>query len=214
MRRGARKVALNVVGAQTEIAPAVWPVGTVIEGIGVVKTQALKGILLAAAIVLLAVDILAALWVSGRLRLALCGASALVLAALALPHDARAQTPSDADLRAIEATRGVVLAYVQTGDAAQDRTSAAGLLGLGDQLWGRTSIEPDAPMAVNLETDELAFYPFLYWPITADQPLPSLTAYAKLNKFLRTGGMILFDTRDGDIAGLAATPRPKAKCCS
>jgi hypothetical protein len=207
---GARKVALNVVGAQTEIAPAQWPVGTVIEGIGVVKTQALKGILLAAAIVLLAVDILAALWVSGRLGGAL-RASALVLAALTLPHNARAQTPSDADLRAIEATRGVVLAYVKTGDAAQDQTSAAGLLGLGDQLWGRTSIEPDAPMAVNLETDALDFYPFLYWPITANQPLPSLSAYAKLNKFLRTGGMIMFDTRDGDLAGLSGSTTPEGQ---
>ncbi len=25
---------------------------------------------------------------------------------------------------------------------------------------------------MNLETDELAFFPFLYWPVTADQPLP------------------------------------------
>jgi hypothetical protein len=51
-----------------------------------------------------------------------------------------------------------------------------------------------------LETDELAFFPFLYWPVTADQPLPSRDAYAKLNRYLRTGGMIMFDTRDADTA--------------
>jgi hypothetical protein len=57
-------------------------------------------------------------------------------------------------------------------------------------------------MAVNLETDELSFFPFLYWPVTPDKPMPSAEAYQRLNRYLRTGGMILFDTRDADVAGL------------
>jgi hypothetical protein len=205
---GERKVALNVVGTDTVIAPAEWPAGTVIEGIGIAKAQALKGIFLTAAMVLLALDVLAALWVSGRLG-GVARAAMVALAVLIAPHDARADAAADA--RAIEATRGVVLAYVKTGDVKQDQISAAGLLGLGDQLWGRTSIEPEAPMAVDLEKDDLDFYPFLYWPVTANQPLPSLGAYTKLNKFLRTGGMILFDTRDGDIAGLGGNTTPEGQ---
>ena len=59
---------------------------------------------------------------------------------------------------------------------------------------------PQARSPWNLETDELSFFPFLYWPIAAEQPLPSLDAYAKLNRYLRGGGMILFDTRDADIS--------------
>jgi hypothetical protein len=59
-------------------------------------------------------------------------------------------------------------------------------------------------MGVDLERDELAFYPILYWPITPDQPIPSDAAYAKLNEYLRTGGMIVFDTRDADVAGFGA----------
>jgi hypothetical protein len=55
-------------------------------------------------------------------------------------------------------------------------------------------------MGIDLETDELAFFPFLYWPVTPDQARPSAEAYAKLNRYLRSGGMILFDTRDADIA--------------
>lgn len=201
---GERKVALNVIGPDTTLTAAVWPAGTVIEGIEIVKAQALKGVLLAAAMILLALDVLAALRVSGRLGSVAKGA--LVVLALAIPQDGRAQVPDD--LRAIEATRGVVLAHVLTGDAELDAMAEAGLRGLGDQLWYRTAVEPEAPIGVDLETDELAFYPFLYWPISPDQPLPSTAAYAKLNRFLRTGGMILFDTRDGDIAGLtgAATP--------
>ncbi len=89
--------------------------------------------------------------------------------------------------------------------------AAAGLRGLGDRLWERTAIEPALPMAVDIERDELAFFPFLYWPITADMPTPSAEAYAKLNEFLRTGGMILFDTRDADVGAFGgSTPEGQA----
>ncbi|MFP4451655.1 MAG: DUF4159 domain-containing protein, partial [Rhodosalinus sp.] len=37
-----------------------------------------------------------------------------------------------------------------------------------------------------------------------DQPIPSDEAYAKLNDYLRSGGMILFDTRDADVARYGA----------
>lgn len=200
-----RLVALNTLPATATLAPATWPAGTVIEGLGAARAQALGGWLLAAALALLALDILASVFVSGRMpRMA---RAAVMLLALALPTpEAQAQTPDPAaDARGIEATRGVVLAHVLTGNAEIDETAAAGLRGLGDQLWLRTSVEPESPMGVDLEKDELAFFPFLYWPITPDQPIPSTRAYAKLNAFLRTGGMILFDTRDGDIAGLGGS---------
>ena len=148
---------------------------------------------------MLTLDILAALFVSGRLGRLGPGAAVVLLALL--PMTDRAQAQSVADQRAIAATEGVVLAYVITGDAAVDAVSLAGLRGLGDQLWNRTAVEPLDPMGVDLEKDELAFFPFLYWPVTANAALPSAAAYSRLNRFLRTGGLILFDTRDGDIAG-------------
>jgi hypothetical protein len=45
--------------------------------------------------------------------------------------------------------------------------------------------------------------------VTTDQPAPSGATYAKLNRYLRTGGMILFDTRDGDISGSTTTPEAR-----
>jgi len=129
-----------------------------------------------------------------------------VLAALMLaggfPGTAQAQAGGDAD--AIAATSATVLAHVLTGDEQVDDTARAGLRGLGRVLTFRTSVEPAAPIGVDLERDELAFYPLLYWPVTPDQPLPSAGAYARLNDYLRTGGLILFDTRDADIAGYGA----------
>ena len=208
-----RSVALNVIGADTVITAAVWPAGTVIEGFDAQPEQALKGGLLAAAMALLALDVLAALWLSGRLSGVLRGAARAAIIGIAvviIPQDVRAQTGPD-DLRAIEATRGVVLGHVITGNAEIDRIAEAGLLGLGQRLWERTSIEPEAPLGVDIETDELAFYPFLYWPITTDQPLPSAKAYTKLNAFMRGGGMILFDTRDGDLAGFSDIATPEGQ---
>jgi hypothetical protein len=102
------------------------------------------------------------------------------------------------------ATAEVVLAHVLTGDRAVDDTARAGLRGLGRVLSFRTSVEPADPLGVDLERDELAFFPMLYWPVTANQPLPSAEAYARLNAYLRSGGMILNDTRDADIAGFGA----------
>ena len=89
-----------------------------------------------------------------------------------------------------------------------DRISEAGLRGLSRVLFARTSIEPVEPTAIDLETDELSVIPFLYWPITPDQPRPSAEAYARLNAYLRTGGMIMFDTRDSDVRKLRELALP------
>jgi Domain of unknown function (DUF4159)/Aerotolerance regulator N-terminal len=209
-----RRIALNVIGAETTLAAAAWPAGTVIEGLELVAEQSLKGWFMAGGLVLLMVDILAALWISGKLTSGLRRGAAMLLLGLMLaqPHGAQAQDqaqPND-DL-AFAATSAVVLAHVLTGDPSVDETAHAGLQGLGLRLWERTSVEPAEPIGVNIESDELLFFPFLYWPVTTSQPIPSAKAYAKLNAYLASGGMILFDTRDADVAGRGAqTPEAQA----
>ncbi len=206
-----RRVALNVIGAETELTAAVWPAGTVVETLEVAAERSLKGGFLTAGLAFLLVDILAALWVAGRLGGLRRGAAVLVVAGLAFAGQARAQEAAPQDDLALQATMGVVLGHVLTGDSQVDEMAEAGLMGLGDRLWERTSIEPMQPLGVDLERDELAFFPFLYWPITRDMPTPSAAAYEKLNQFLRTGGMILFDTRDADVAAFgSATPEGEA----
>ncbi len=204
-----RRVALNVMGPETELLPAVWPASVPVEGLEGREAQALKGAFLTGGLALLLVDVLAALWVAGRLSGLRRGAAVLLVALLpvAMPGgQARAQDASlPDDALALEATTAVVLAHVLTGDPKVDEIAAAGLLGLGDRLWQRTSIEPAVPIGVDIERDELAFFPFLYWPITAGQAQPSPEAYEKLNQYLRTGGMILFDTRDADVASFGGS---------
>ncbi|MEO1238280.1 MAG: DUF4159 domain-containing protein [Pseudomonadota bacterium] len=201
-----RRLALNVIDADRTLAPMVWPARIPVEGLAVARETPLKGALLTAALALLFIDILASLWLSGRLTGARAGTAAVVLLSvvmLAAPQKAAAQDMAAEDL-ALMATADVVLAHVVTGDPRLDDVARAGLQGLTDALTRRTSVEPIEPIAVDLETDELAFFPFLYWPVTPDQPLPSSDAYAKLNRYLRSGGMILFDTRDADVAGFGS----------
>jgi hypothetical protein len=210
---GDRRVALNVIGPETELLAADWPPSVPVEGLEGREAQALKGVFLTAGMAFLLADVLAALWVAGRLSGLRRGLAVLLLALLPV-GEARAQetsAPPPDDSLALQATTAVVLGYVMTGDARVDELSQAGLLGLSDKLWQRTSVEPMMPIGVNIETDELAFFPFLYWPVTAGAPQPSAAAYAKLNQYLRTGGMILFDTRDADVAGYGgATPEGQA----
>jgi hypothetical protein len=199
-----RSLARNVIAADTELTPMVWPERIEVQGISQPQEKPLAGWLLATAIALLLADVVASLALSGRLRGAV--SAAVVLAALmALPQEGSAQT--ETDRAAIAATKDVVLAHVLTGNGTVDDLAQAGLYGLSETLFFRTSIEPARPVGVDLENDELAFYPMLYWPVVPDQPAPSREAYAKLNTYLRSGGMIVFDTRDADIAGFgAATP--------
>lgn len=207
-----RRIALNVLPPGATLAPEAWPEGMRIEGPGGAGETRLMGPVLATALVLLALDILATLALSGRLSRLGAGSAAVILALALAPTGAGRVWAQEAEgeAAAIAATSGVVLAYVETGAEEVDEIARAGLQGLSDELWRRTAVEPLPPMAVDIETDELAFFPFLYWPVTADAALPSSAAYAKLNRFLRTGGMILFDTRDGDFAASGGSPEAQA----
>ncbi len=196
-----RLIAVNVIGPDDTLSPTVWPARISVEGLDVLRETVLKGWVLAAALALLTLDIIASLALSGRLRGPRSGSSSGVIAtALLAILIAPALKAQSEDSFAISSTANVVLAYVITGDPRVDDMSEAGLYGLSNTLFQRTSIEPALPVGVDLEADELAFFPFIYWPITADQPLPTREAYARLNRYLRTGGMILFDTRDADLA--------------
>ncbi|MGB7270467.1 MAG: DUF4159 domain-containing protein [Albidovulum sp.] len=205
---GDQRLALSVIGAKRSLDAAPWPSGVAVEGLDQLPELPLKGWLLASALGLCLMDIFATLLVSGRLagRRAsgqMSRAAMVLLLACALPmapSPGHAQGPED-DQRLIDAAGGMVLAHILTGDARTDEVAAAGLAGLSQVMFARTSVEPSDPVGVNLETDELSVFAFLYWPVTADQPTPSPAAYVKLNRFLQTGGMILFDTRDADLSG-------------
>jgi len=206
-RNGDRRLARNVFTANSTLTPVSWPSDVPVRGLAVVPEQPIAGWLLSLAILLLLADVVLSLALSGRLlnRNAATLAVLLALPFIHQPAPAHAQAQQTEDDFALAATADVSLAHVITGDARVDEIASAGLNGLADTLFFRTSVEPAPATAVNLETDELAFFPILYWPITRDQPRPSAEAYTKLNDYLRSGGLILFDTRDADFASFGAS---------
>jgi len=88
----------------------------------------------------------------------------------------------------------------RTGNNTVDLESRAGLVGLTATLNRRTAVETAEPLGVDIESDELIFFPLLYWPVTAEQAPPSARAAERINRYLQTGGTILFDTRDAGDA--------------
>jgi hypothetical protein len=102
----------------------------------------------------------------------------------------------DAEQFALDASLKTRLAYVVTGDAAIDEVSKAGLAGLSRVLTNRTAVEPGEPMAVQIDHDELSFFPLLYWPVRPDAAALPDAVLAKVDAYMKQGGMIIFDTRD------------------
>lgn len=208
--RDGAQIALNVIAPETLLLPLPpLPANVVQEALGGAPERPLKPLLLTIALLLLAADAVGTLFATGRLR-PRAGALGAALLALGLSlslgaADSYAQSakrpPEDPNLgKAEEAALAGSFGYVLTGDSQLDDISRAGLYGLSQHLIARTAIEPGPPEGVDLETDELSVYPFLYWPISPSQEAPSSAAVAKLNAYLRQGGMIVFDTRDDYLA--------------
>ena len=90
------------------------------------------------------------------------------------------------------------LANVLTGDNSIDASAYDGLKHLTNELRARTSYEPGDPIGLDLNKDDLSLYPLIYWPIYASMPQPNEKVIQKLATFMRSGGTVIFDTRNGD----------------
>ena len=144
-------------------------------------------------------DVIAVQLLKGwRPRPAASAAAAIVLALLATvpTPGARAQSAHAEHVESANTTR---LAFVVTGNNDVDAMTLAGMTGLSNVLFQRTAVEPGRPAAVNIEHDELVFFPMLYWPMTNGQRPPTNAAIAKLRRYMQGGGTIVFDTRDARL---------------
>ncbi len=196
--------ALNLLDAKsTLLSLETNSLGLAANHYGADRTIELKYWLLVAAFALLLVDAVAILalsmgLMSSRPAAALARLAAPLLAASLVfaPDPGQAAGAKDAEDFAFQAALKTRLAYVITGDGEIDRVSKAGLSGLSKVLAARTAVEPSDPMGVDVNRDELAFFPLLYWPVHADsKSLPDSTL-AKIDAYMKQGGIILFDTRD------------------
>ena len=209
-RQGARLTALNAVRNPKSIGSLAGLPNVTRDGYGSTRRSSLEGVLLAIGVGLLALDAILAIWVSGRGRRLLNifkprkAVLGLALAGLFIwPQISDAQTRADFT----KDSTGLHLAYVLTGDARLDRLSEAGLRGVTLELFRRTTVEPQPPRGVNLETDTLSIYPLIYWPVTRGAQALSDAQAANVNAYMAAGGTVIFDTMDaGDqISGLSGS---------
>jgi hypothetical protein len=152
------------------------------------------------------IDLMATLWLSGRLSGRVSGRRlrpaagtgvVAVIAVLAQTPDASAQlSPEMAAGRAVAAAAETTLGFIVTGDSRVDAVSERAMIGLGNALSQRTAVEPGPPMGVDPETDELSLFPVLYWPLDSTK-LPGEAAMGHLSRYLTGGGMLVIDTQTG-----------------
>lgn len=217
--------ALNLVTSKTALVPLKAIESAATGGYTLRKPVPIEPWLYLAVLALFAADVLAVVLLSSGFTFRRRAATATILFALALvglPHgEARAEpdaapppttseTPSNAapsssasssaDDFALKASLKTHLAYVMTGDPQIDETSREGLAGLSKVLTARTALEPGDPMGVDIDKDELAFFPVLYWPVKEDAAPLSDATLGKIDAFMKQGGMIVFDTRDQENA--------------
>ena len=198
--------ALNLLKTNETLKPLDLKVNNIaVETAGLAGSGAkeLQPMLLLGAFLLLAADTLAMLFMSGAFagiaRRRSATAAILLVGALGLaflPGNARADDSRPGDNQILSSLDTTHLAYVVTGEPDVDKISRAGLAGLSDFLRYRTSLEPGIPKGLNIESDELSFYPIIYWPISASAAMPSQAAISRIDAYMRSGGTVLFDTRD------------------
>ncbi|MEE2526468.1 DUF4159 domain-containing protein [Hyphobacterium sp. HN65] len=216
-RIGTASAALNVLraGDTLEALPRNLP-GVTFANLEAPAERRFAGALLALALFLFAIDAIIALALAGRLprlRLPRGGGAvaAVLLVAGLMTHapQAQAQDADYLDSFEMEAALDLRFGYVRTGNREIDERSRAGLSGLSQQIWRRSAMEPEEPMAVNVEENELVFFPIIYWPITNDAPPLTDEAAARVNRYIQSGGLIVFDTQDADTAvSRAGAPHP------
>jgi Domain of unknown function (DUF4159)/Aerotolerance regulator N-terminal len=202
-------VAVNTLAPADRLEPINYaPLNPRFEFFRTTEPQDLRGPVFMAALVLLLIDALVVFWLAGGIyRLlprrgiatGLLIAGAVGLALLGTRSATRAADAAD-DQFASRATLETHLAYVVTGDSEADSVSKSGLTGLTAFLAQRTALEAGDPIGLDLERDELAFFPIIYWPIVPGAKKPTPQALARVDAYMKQGGTVLFDTRDAVLA--------------
>ncbi len=202
-------VAVNTLAPADRLEPIDFkPLNPRFEYFRTTEPQDLRGPVFMTALVLLLIDALVVFWLAGGIyrllprrgiatSLLIAGSVALALAAT---QGATRAADAAAEQFAARSTLETHLAYVVTGDTEADSISKSGLTGLTTFLAQRTALEAGDPVGVDLDRDELAFFPLIYWPIVPGAKKPSPQALARVDAYMKQGGTVVFDTRDAVLA--------------
>lgn len=143
--------------------------------------------LLLLALVLLVADSLLRLNIIHKRLLARAAATAGLFIAMFMPLQAQAQNPLP------EGAQTMQLAYIDTRNQALNSLSERGLVALTQVLSNRTTVTPAPPIKLNPTTDDLGFYPVIFWPVTPDLAGIGQEAAENLRLYIENGGLLVID---------------------
>lgn len=175
----------------------------------------LRPYLLFAAVVLLFIDWLIMMFMSLGLRKFKTSAAlslAVILCLGLLTPQAYAQELLNDNQDQYKYADDLYLAYIKSGNPSVNKTTQDGLEVLARVLARRTSAEPAGVVGLDADSDILAFFPLLYWPVDSNASALSQKAIQNIQHYLDNGGTILFDTRDQNFTAgeLGGTPNAEA----
>ncbi len=161
--------------------------------------------LMAGALALALVDGVIALFLMGllsglRLRPRVPATAMLVLLLAGIPFN----RPRADDAFLLKGALETHLAFAITRRLEHRRDEPRRARGPHAGAYRQDGLEPGMPIGLDMDRDELSLFPLIYWPVTASQRPLSPQTQSKVARYLKAGGMILFDTRDADQA--AAIP--------
>jgi hypothetical protein len=206
-------VAVNTLAPSDRLGPIDYrPLDPRMEYFRTSEPQDLRGPIFLVSLALLLIDALVVFWLAGGIYRLLprrgLAAGILIAAGVGISlamvlggAPAFAADPA-ADRFAAMASVEPHLAYVVTGDGEADLVSKSGLTSLTTFLAQRTALEAGDPVGLDLDRDELAFFPIIYWPIVPGAKKPTAQALARIDAYMKQGGTVLFDTRDAVLAPL------------
>ncbi len=212
--------AVNIMNEKSVLKPLDLPANANRQVFVEAASIVLSPWLFLAAFALFVTDTLISAFVYGsgarRIRTMAAAMAVLSFSMAFLPRDAQAEVAKDATADAtrfaLQASVETRFAFVVTGDAEADKVSQAGISGLSKLLMARTAVEPGEPVGIDPLRDEFVFFPLIYWPVLAKSDALPDAVLAKIDAYMKQGGLIVFDTKsDESLSGVlansgAATP--------
>lgn len=87
------------------------------------------------------------------------------------------------------------IGYILTNNSLIDENSRNGLMQISKFVSKKTASILNKPEGINLQNQELFYYPLIYWPLINTNIKLSSEESKKINSFLKDGGLLLVDCK-------------------
>ncbi|MBI1363266.1 MAG: DUF4159 domain-containing protein [Proteobacteria bacterium] len=161
-------------------------VRTYSEGAARIPFQPYLATLLAVLVVL---DTLARVWGTLARRFGFAVLALLVAAQPTHAQEGFGQMPSQ------DAAYATQIGWISSGNATVDQITESGLKTLSALLRFRTTVEAAPPKKLDLDADDLGYYPLIYWSVIPNPPPMSVEAAEKLRHYMQNGGLLVLDNQ-------------------